>query len=266
MLSDLQPQVNTVDVGTGTYLNTNQDDESSTTVDTLQETTSSSDPPNDSWRAEYEAQVEIWRTQSSEAREKAEKVRKRWEETRALEQEEAARLREESRPTAAVKEEHEAGWETLSNVKKTRSAVVSELHSPSPADTGDLLTCEPERQVRQPASMHCVCVCDSSTSIPVYYAEHEPQPPNNSPPNAFTPGRGIPEMGGHPFFCYIFSPIHDIPRTNRNSFTFSNPTLLFSTRSTAYSDTRNIRPDAVHPYARQSPFLGDGNQYAAAIR
>jgi hypothetical protein len=43
----------------------------------------------DTWRAEYEAQVQSWRAQSAEAREKAEKERLRWESVRANEKEEA---------------------------------------------------------------------------------------------------------------------------------------------------------------------------------
>ena len=45
----------------------------------------------DTWRAEYEAQVQSWRAQSAEAREKAEKERLRWESVRSLEKEEATK-------------------------------------------------------------------------------------------------------------------------------------------------------------------------------
>lgn len=45
----------------------------------------------DTWKAEYEAQVQSWRAQSAEAREKAEKERLRWESIRAIEKEEAAK-------------------------------------------------------------------------------------------------------------------------------------------------------------------------------
>jgi len=45
----------------------------------------------DSWKAEYEAQVQSWRAQSAEARERAEKERLRWESIRNTEKEEAAK-------------------------------------------------------------------------------------------------------------------------------------------------------------------------------
>lgn len=46
---------------------------------------------DDSWKAEYDAQVQSWRAQSAEAREKAEKERLKWEAIRAIEREEAAK-------------------------------------------------------------------------------------------------------------------------------------------------------------------------------
>lgn len=45
----------------------------------------------DSWKIQYEAQVQNWRSQSAEAREKAEKERLKWEAIRAIEREEAAK-------------------------------------------------------------------------------------------------------------------------------------------------------------------------------
>jgi hypothetical protein len=45
----------------------------------------------DTWKAEYEAQVQSWRAQSAEAREKAEKERLKWESLRAMEKEEATK-------------------------------------------------------------------------------------------------------------------------------------------------------------------------------
>lgn len=56
----------------------------------LEDTTSAA-PSDDSWKVEYEAQVQSWRTQSAEAREKAEKERLRWESIRAIEREETAK-------------------------------------------------------------------------------------------------------------------------------------------------------------------------------
>lgn len=48
---------------------------------------------DESWKAEYEAQVQSWRAQSAEAREKAEKERLKWEAIRAIERDEAAKQR-----------------------------------------------------------------------------------------------------------------------------------------------------------------------------
>ncbi|KIM39780.1 hypothetical protein M413DRAFT_183269 [Hebeloma cylindrosporum] len=55
----------------------------------LEDTTSAAS--DDSWKIEYEAQVQSWRAQSAEAREKAEKERLKWESIRAIEREEIAR-------------------------------------------------------------------------------------------------------------------------------------------------------------------------------
>ncbi|KAF9048704.1 hypothetical protein BJ165DRAFT_1461872 [Panaeolus papilionaceus] len=46
---------------------------------------------DDSWKEEYESQVQAWRAQSTEAREKAEQERLKWEAKRAIEKEEAAK-------------------------------------------------------------------------------------------------------------------------------------------------------------------------------
>jgi len=56
----------------------------------LEDTTSAA-PSDDSWKVEYEVQVQSWRTQSAEAREKAEKERLKWESIRAIEREEIAK-------------------------------------------------------------------------------------------------------------------------------------------------------------------------------
>lgn len=50
-------------------------------------------PSDDSWKVEYDAQVQSWRTQSAEARGKAEKERLKWESIRAIEREEIAKRR-----------------------------------------------------------------------------------------------------------------------------------------------------------------------------
>ncbi|KAF8962775.1 hypothetical protein BDZ97DRAFT_1905165 [Flammula alnicola] len=69
---------------------------------------------DDSWKAEYEAQVETWRAQSAEAREKAEKERLKWEAIRAIEKEEAAQRKAEGivdEPITAVLQTTSEIWE-----------------------------------------------------------------------------------------------------------------------------------------------------------
>ena len=93
--------------------------------------------------------METWRAQSSKAREKAEKERKRWEELRGLEQE----ARNVEVPVV-VKDEHEAGWETLSNSRKIESTVVSGLYATDPADSRYSVTRGAERPVCMSAFGH----------------------------------------------------------------------------------------------------------------
>lgn len=87
---------------------------------------------NDSWRAEYEAQVQSWRARSAEEREKAEKERLKWEAIRAIEKEEAAK-----RKAAGIVDEPvvtpsqlqgEENWENVkaSSVESTSSRVEAE--------------------------------------------------------------------------------------------------------------------------------------------
>lgn len=64
---------------------------SATQRELVLEDTTSAAPSDDSWKVEYEAQVQSWRTQSAEAREKAEKERLKWESIRAIEREETAK-------------------------------------------------------------------------------------------------------------------------------------------------------------------------------
>jgi len=82
----------------------------------------------DSWKAEYEAQVQSWRAQSAEAREKAERERLRWESIRATEKEEATK-----RKAAGITDEspksivHPAGESSnIASVDTTSS--ISEVH------------------------------------------------------------------------------------------------------------------------------------------
>ncbi|KDR76309.1 hypothetical protein GALMADRAFT_247669 [Galerina marginata CBS 339.88] len=58
---------------------------------------------DDSWKVEYETQVQSWRARSAEEREKAEKERLRWEAIRAIEKEEA-----EKRKSAGIVGEMDA--------------------------------------------------------------------------------------------------------------------------------------------------------------
>ncbi|EAU85500.1 hypothetical protein CC1G_06401 [Coprinopsis cinerea okayama7 len=67
----------------------------------------SATPEPDAWKAEYDAQVEAWRAQSAEAREKAEKERARWE---AIRKEEAEKRKAAGIPE--VKEDIPTGLPT----------------------------------------------------------------------------------------------------------------------------------------------------------
>jgi len=66
-------------------------EEASVTSEFVLEDATSVAPSDDSWKVEYEAQVQSWRAQSAEAREKAEKERLKWESIRAIEKGEAAK-------------------------------------------------------------------------------------------------------------------------------------------------------------------------------
>ncbi|KAK0193742.1 hypothetical protein F5146DRAFT_1101636 [Armillaria mellea] len=70
---------------------TSRDDVEVTAADTASVSKSSeplvSSEVLESWKSEYESQVETWRSQSAEAREKAERERARWESVRAKERE-----------------------------------------------------------------------------------------------------------------------------------------------------------------------------------
>ncbi|KAJ7707783.1 hypothetical protein B0H17DRAFT_1192220 [Mycena rosella] len=119
----------------------------STPSTSTDETSVSSDSVDDASQSEYESQVETWRAQSAEARQKAEKERARWEAIRAAEKQEAA-LRKAALPADSgggggvgvgeITPDH--GWETVGagNTQAPR------LSSPSPADSRDLVTGEPQ--------------------------------------------------------------------------------------------------------------------------
>ncbi|KAL1696122.1 hypothetical protein GGG16DRAFT_99533 [Schizophyllum commune] len=86
------------------------------------------DNATDEWQAEYEAQQRTWRAQSAQAREKAAKERKRWEDIRAAERARGGRPREPSHA-------HAVAYPPASGVP-----------SPSPADARDLVRGEPQKR------------------------------------------------------------------------------------------------------------------------
>jgi len=109
------------------------------------DTSVSSDLEGDASQSEYESQVESWRAQSAEARQKAEKERARWEAIRAAEKQEAV-LRKAAIPAdSGVGGETDHGWETVGAGGKTLQP--PRQSSPSPADARDLVTGEPQKHV-----------------------------------------------------------------------------------------------------------------------
>ncbi|KAH7928079.1 hypothetical protein BV22DRAFT_1193103 [Leucogyrophana mollusca] len=102
--------------------------------DSAPQPTSSTVPSDeDTWKAEYEAQVQEWRAQSAEARTKAERERARWEELRKREAEERIARGEESSDS----------WELGSHITASFTAASESLassSSPPPADARDLVS------------------------------------------------------------------------------------------------------------------------------
>lgn len=70
---------------------TSVEDRHVSTTELADESATASNDLEESWKADYEAQLQSWRAQSAEAREKAEKERLRWEAIRANEKEEATK-------------------------------------------------------------------------------------------------------------------------------------------------------------------------------
>ncbi|KAF7374940.1 hypothetical protein MSAN_00380100 [Mycena sanguinolenta] len=133
----LRPQ-NTTQLDAGTA-------STSTLSSSTDESSVSSDPVDSDSQREYESQVESWRAQSAEARQKAEKERARWEAIRAAEKQEAA-LRNAALPAdSGVSGETDQGWETVGARGGTQE--VPRPSSPSPADVRDLVTGEPQKHV-----------------------------------------------------------------------------------------------------------------------
>jgi hypothetical protein len=108
---------------------------------------------NDDWKTEYESQVRTWRTQSAEARQKAEKERDRWEAIREAEKKDAERRKAEGKNVHL--EGHESGWETVGPGQTSRVASSGQILSPSPVDARDLVTGEP------PSASKVRYVCNS---------------------------------------------------------------------------------------------------------
>jgi hypothetical protein len=139
----------------------------------------SSEPSaEDTWKNEYEDQVKVWRLQSAEAREKAERERAKWEALREAERAEGA-------PPPPPPEDL--------SVKKT--AVV--LNSPSPADSRDLVSGETSKTVSHSRQLtgedsqkweHLPS--DLTSSLPSMSfpeeSHEEPKPVSNNPPPAPT--------------------------------------------------------------------------------
>uniref|UniRef100_D8Q9D2 Expressed protein n=2 Tax=Schizophyllum commune (strain H4-8 / FGSC 9210) TaxID=578458 RepID=D8Q9D2_SCHCM len=86
------------------------------------------DNATDEWQAEYEAHLRTWKAQSAQARERAEKERKRWEAIRAAERARGGRPREPSHTRAVA------------------YPPASGVPSPSPADARDLVRGEPQKR------------------------------------------------------------------------------------------------------------------------
>jgi len=107
----------------------------------------------DTWKAEYEAQVESWRTQSADAREKAEKERLKWESVRAIEKEEATKRKAagiaDEPPKSIVHPVEESSNITSANTTHTSSNTVS---SETDSDHITASSTQVERVVETPLS------------------------------------------------------------------------------------------------------------------
>ncbi|KAJ7127059.1 hypothetical protein C8R44DRAFT_780318 [Mycena epipterygia] len=126
----------------------------STPSTSTDETSMSSDSADSASQSDYESHVESWRAQSAEARQKAEMERARWEAIRAAEKQEAA-LQKAAIPADSggggggeIASDH--GWETVGNTQLPRPS------SPSPADSRDLVTGEPQKHVAPKESAEAV--------------------------------------------------------------------------------------------------------------
>jgi hypothetical protein len=93
----------------------------------------------DESKAYYDAQVQSWRQQSAQARERAEKKRAEWEEIRAAERAEVARLKAEASAHGQGGE-----WENV----RSRT-LLGKLRRPSTADARHVIAGERSREPSQ---------------------------------------------------------------------------------------------------------------------
>ncbi|KAG6878206.1 hypothetical protein C0993_010626 [Termitomyces sp. T159_Od127] len=116
------------------------------TSDFLSESSIPSGSADDTWKLAYETQVGAWRAQSSEAREKAEKERERWEAIRVAEKEENERRRalvissgSQPEPT---EHEREAEWENVIRHKNHSVLTLTGAQSQTSAQSSSALPVE----------------------------------------------------------------------------------------------------------------------------
>ncbi len=123
---------------------------------------SGTDVDQDAWKQEYDEQVKVWRAQSAEAREKAEKIREEWEAKRAAEREEAVKRKvsgvsepaPEVIPGPPVQSKKEAS--VVEKVAVEAKPAEGSIKSPNPADARDLVTGESQGHVGFfPSSLLC---------------------------------------------------------------------------------------------------------------
>jgi hypothetical protein len=170
---------------------TSSEDRHVSTTELADKSTTASNDLEESWKADYEAQLQSWRAQSAEAREKAEKERLRWETIRANEKEEATK-----RKVAGIVDEpsrsviHPVGQtaDTTSSITVPDSIHVSFLFLPVSSHICQLLLAN-----------HLVDASGICYSKPTFTARY---------------GNG--EMGGRPFTHVIF-PFNVISGTCRHA-------------------------------------------------
>jgi len=152
-------------------------------VESASTESTSSQSTDDPWKAEYEAQVESWRVQSADAREKAEKERARWEAMRAAEKAEA------DRRTVQV-HDSEHGWETV-GAKNTSDPSSSQ-------QTRDPVLGEPQTiQLKPDTSRQDTCDDTKLSSSQKWEDLHSSQT-SSFPSLSFPDNPGTPSPGSQP--------------------------------------------------------------------